>query len=339
MITAVRYSGAHREGVLALLEDVPYKKILWDWQFEDPAACLGFDPVVVVDGERVVGFNGVMPAPMKYGSRTVDGLWSCDFYVAEDYRGQGVGRVVKEVLHSKAPLIVTFGVSPRAAAVLKHLGWRQSPEVFTYKLNRRVASVRDLALMGLQAVNWLKGRGRSPYVGRLNWSESLPPAEEVDGLWRRVSEGYQKIVRRDFAYLDWKYQRHPMANYRFLTALDGRNELEALLIVRFQNGLLRIVDWLGPAEDSDLKKAMIEACRREYPGARQLSVTTSDRHFGRALRDAGFFRARTQPSFFVYSAVPGDEGCELGWFLMTGDSDGELLSAARENFTSGGAGG
>lgn len=339
MVTAVRYTRERRPGVLALLDDVPYKDILWDWQFEDPAVCSAFEPVVVVDGDRVVGFNGVMPAPIKYGNRNIDGIWSCDFYVARDYRGQGVGRVVKEALHTKAPVIITFGVSPKAVGVLRHLGWRQSPEVFTYKLNRRAGSVRNIALMGLQAVNWLKGRGRNRYSGLLNWSDALPPAEEVDQLWEGVVEGYHKIVRRNYAYLDWKYQRHPLASYRFLTARNNWNDLEAILVVRSQNGVLRIVDWLGPAADRPLKRAMIEKCCREYRGVRQLTVNATDKHFGRALCDCGFFRARTRPTFFVYSTLAGDQDWELGWFLMSGDSDGELLLAARENFVPGGSAG
>ena len=340
MVTSVSYSPEHRQGILTLLDDVPYKHLIWHWQFEDAAVCNGFDPVVLEDDGRVVAFNGVMPAPAWYDGQWIEGLWSCDFYVASEYRGQGLGRQTKEALMEKAPLIMSFGVSQKAAAVLEHMGWRLSPEAQSYRLHRQVRSARDLALVLIQGFNRLlavlsfrKGKNCGLY-----WRETLPEFGEIDELWARSVHGYRKIVRRDSAYLDWKYQRHPLAHYRFLIARTEQGELEAILVVREHNGSLRIVDWLGPARDRSLKYTMIRECCRHYAQCRHVSATTTDREFGEALCAAGFFRARTRPSFYVRSCIAGDEDFEFGWFIMTGDSDGELLMAARDNYSDGSKG-
>ena len=337
MVKTVTYKPAHREDILALLDDVPFKRNIWEWQFEDPAITAGFNPVVLVDDrERVVAFNGVMPAPIKYGDQLVDGLWSCDFYVSEAYRGTGLGRQVKDALMERAPVVMSFGVSPRAVMVLEHLGWRENREAFSYRVQSGVRSLRDLALVLLQGTNRLRGAFKSSVQDTdLAWHSSLPPSGEVDGLWTRVAAGYRKIVRRDHAYLDWKYQRHPLATYDFLIARSTKGQLEAVLVVRADGRSMRIVDWLGPARAPALKRAMVRESRRRFPEIRHFSATTSDSELGQAFCDAGFFRARTRPSFYVRSRLEGDERCEEGWFLMAGDSDGELLLAARENFTRG----
>lgn len=335
MTELIRYRPAHRAGILKLLDDAPFKDRIWSWQFEDPAMVQAFDPVILMQGERVVGFNGVMPAHMVYRGERVDGVWSCDFYVDAACRGQGLGRTIKEALIEKGPIIMSFGVSARAAAVLGHMGWRRSPEVWTYRHLRRSQSLRDHLLRCLQLFNRLTGGLRPAHHGSIGWDSGLPEATEVDALWEGVREHFTKAVVRDYQYLDWKYQRHPLADYRFLVARDARHHLKAIMIVRMSGSTVRIVDWLGAPDESVLMRAMIARCMADHPNATVFTVTTSNAAMGKAFEHCGFFRSRTQPSFFVRSTLPDDEAPEQDWFIMGGDSDGELLLAARDRFSQG----
>ena len=335
MVEVVSYGPEHHQDILELLDDTPFKPLVWDWQFEDQSVCDHFDPVVLVDGDTVVGFNGVMPAPLKYGDQYVEGIWSCDFYIASSYRGQGLGRVIKEALIEKAPVVMSFGVSPKAAAVLEHMGWQRSDEVWNYRHYRRSLSFRDFALRFLQGLNWLRGIRASRYMGDLFWADSLPNPVEVNALWERTAPSLHKSVYRTHTYMEWKYERHPMARYSFLLGRDKRGTLEAVMVVRRNGESVRIVDWLGDPAREDLVTSMVIECRRSYHDARVFSITTSHDHMGQSLEKCGFFRSRTQPLFYVRSTLPGDTNPEKGWFIMGGDSDGELLSAAREQFTSG----
>lgn len=335
MANLTRYRPEHRSGILQLLNDAPFKERIWTWQFEDEAMADTFDPVILLDGDRVVGFNGVMPARLNYLGQRVDGIWSCDFYVASECRGQGLGRTIKEALMEKAPVIMSFGVSPRASAVLEHMGWRRSPEVWTYRHIRHGHSLRDHLLRCLQLLNRITGGRRPPHAGRLQWQSVLPEAGEVDALWERQSGHFTKVVVRDHRYLDWKYQRHPMAQYKFLVARDRAEGLEALMVVRRSDATVRIVDWLGDPGNASLIRTMVARCMADCTEATVFTLTTSDPVMGRAVEHCGFFRGRTQPAFFVRSILEEDPNPERGWFLMGGDSDGELLLAARDHFSQG----
>jgi len=335
MVEVVSYGPEHYQGILELLDDTPFKERVWDWQFKDRAVCDHFDPVVLVDGDAVVGFNGVMAAPLKYGNQYVEGLWSCDFYITASHRGQGLGRVIKEALMEKAPVVMSFGVSPKAAAVLEHMGWQCSDEVWNYRHYRRSLSLRDFALRCLQGLNRLRGIRAPGYTGNLFWADSLPGPGEVDALWERTAPSLHKSVYRTHAYMEWKYERHPMARYAFLLGRDKQGTLEAVMVVRRKGESVRIVDWIGDPAREDLVASMVIECRRSYQDARVFSVTTSHDRMGLSLEKCGFFRSRTQPSFYVRSTLPGDTNPEKGWFIMGGDSDGELLSAAREEFKGG----
>jgi GNAT superfamily N-acetyltransferase len=329
----VPYEIEYRRQVLDFFHDVPFKPDIWEWQFEENPQGLSFEPVVVVQDGRVVGFNGVMPAEVKYGEHYLDALWSCDFYVDERCRGQGVGKKIKEHLIKQSPLIMSFGVSPSAAHVLQSMGWRRSRGVYDYRMLRRPKNFREGLLSGLQRINRLPAVFDPFYSGSLRWSDTLPVKEEVDLLWDNVKDTYEKVCVRNFDYLNWKYSEHPLAAYEFLIARDSEGKLEGLLVVRAFDMFVRIIDYLGPASGFALKKNMVRETCKAFSESERFSCTTSDPELGKVLYHSGFFRARTQPSFFARSNLEGDNNCESGWFLMTGDSDGELLAAAAANYS------
>ncbi|TVP60369.1 MAG: GNAT family N-acetyltransferase [Halomonadaceae bacterium] len=339
---SVRYLPQHQSAIEGLLDDVPFKSSIWQWQFEAMAGDEGFDPVVIEKDGRIIGFNGVIPADVLYRGESVAALWSCDFYVDVTCRGQGVGRFIKQTLVKKSPLIMTFGVSEAAAQVLKRIGWVQATDVYHYRYTRLWRKPRYLAMQLLQRFNLLRGLWRRavPFDCNLQWTESLPEAVEVDALWQRVEAGYQKVVRRNYRYLNWRYQQHPLASYRFLCARDSnRGELLGMLVVREHHGIVRLVDWVGALKDEVLPRAMIRDCLFHYRAAHQFTATTtSATGFSQALTDLGFFPSRTRPAFFVTSCLPQDQDPAQGWFLTAGDSDGEFLQAARNHYQATGMG-
>lgn len=336
MIKVIRYQPDQKDAILALRHDPETKHGLWEWEFEESSRIMGttFDPVVMADGEKIVGFNGVLPIEVKYGDSKLDALWSCDFYVDSEYRGVGLGKKIKAELIERAPVIMSLGVSPMAARVLSSMGWRLS-KVPSFRSSRGIGHVRGLKKIRGLAV-WLLQfvyRGAYTFVPRaqatVSWSSRLPPRQEVDGLLDMAYPTYQKTVIRTYQYLEWKYGRHPMATYRFAIARDSEGRLLALLVVREAGGVLRIVDYLGRSGEEGVKRALIRACFLEYPDANQFSITTSDEAFARALKAEGYCPLRSHIDLYVRSSL-GDPEPESGWFIMGGDSDGELLSAARD---------
>lgn len=327
----VDYRPEMKDAIISLMGGLPYKEKIWDWQFMQSPFGYSFDPVVALEGERVVGFNGVMPIRATYNGQEVDALWSCDFYVDEACRGQGLGQKIKEELIKKSPLIMSFGISHAASPVLLKMGWRSSPEVFSYRRIRYPNSFRTALLVLLQFCFRLRGgfqAGSSSYQTTV--TASLPGPEAVNALWLGNVHTYNKVVVRDWNYLNWKYQHHPLAQYRFLIASDA-GELKGIAVLREYKDTARMVDYLGPAGDYGLQRVLVWAFVKLYSDKKLLSCTTSGDTFGKALLDMGFFRARTQPRFYVRSDFPNDTGCESNWFLMGGDSDGEMLLSASES--------
>lgn len=329
----------HRLQVQALFADVGFKAELWDYQFTvNPGAkARGFQPVVAEDSGKVIGFNGVVPVSILWNGKTCDALWSCDFKVKDDYRGQGVGRLIKESLAGMSPVLMSFGISPVAAIVLGKMGWQASRDVHFLKRVCRPGSARDVALMVYQFLMATLNRSAGDVHYQIAEQDTLPSASEVDELWRKVSTGYSKTVVRDWAYMDWRYQQHPLADYRFLELRDDAGALRAIGVVRARSGQVRLVDYLGPAQDKPLKQALVKAMLSHWNDASAYSAMTSDAELKQVMKSCGFYQGREQPRFYVWASPHtfGPEDCDqapTGWFIMGGDSDGELLQAARESW-------
>jgi len=330
VFSIVSYRDAHQPQINRLMGAAPSKERIWHWQFQENPFGYRFDPVVLMDDGRVVGFNGVMAVDVLYNNEQTRVLWSCDFYVDRDYRGKGLGRMIKNALHEKSDIIMSFGISKMAAPVLLKMGWHSSGEVYVFRKYRAVRSYRQVLASLVQLFNTVRGSFSRCKGRRLECRvcDSLPARESIDALWEIAGPGYRKIVVRNHAYLHWRYERHPLGRYRFVHVVAG-DELRAIGVLRHGRGTAHLVDMLVSADDRAARNAIVAAMLDLDPECATFACSTSDRLLSSCLQDHGFFKARKQPRFFVRSADASDTDCEQGWFIMDGDSDGDMLAAAQ----------
>jgi hypothetical protein len=273
-----------------------------------------------------------MAIDVLYNNRQTRVLWSCDFYVDRAYRGKGLGRMIKNALHEKSDIIMSFGISRMAAPVLLKMGWSSSGEVYVFRKYRAARSSRQALAFLVQQFNALRGILARYRTRRLECRlhDSLPDSASVDALWKRAGPGYRKIVVRNHAYLHWRYECHPLARYCFVHVRD-RGELRAIGVLRQGRRAVQLVDMLACRDDRPARNAIVAAMHGLDPECAGFACSTSDPLLASCLLGHGFFRARAQPRFFVRSADTADADCERGWFIMGGDSDGDLLAAAQEH--------
>lgn len=334
-LTLADYSDETKQEILQFFSDVPFKALMWDWQFlESPQAeDTGFKPVISQDEIGVTAFNGVMPVKFKYRHDEIEALWSCDFHVAERVRGTGLGKALKFELKSRAPLIMSLGVSPTASIVLQKMGWVRHDCVKAYRRYESISSWRDVVFWALQTANRVLFRYSRLFEGDVILWDHLPTKPELDELWAEVSNHYQKAVVRDHQYLHWRYCQHPLAKYQFIHARESDNSrLRAVLVVRYSDSVLRIVDYLGPLDRKDIFLSMLRLCSEHFPRLRQWVAVTSDPMQTAVLKAFGFYQARSHPAFYVLDKVNSES--QAGWFISSGDSDGEALAACWDNWNS-----
>lgn len=318
------------EELARLLGTSAFKPHIWSWQFgryPDRAR-----PVTAyLDGD-LAGFNGLMAVDVNIEGRILPAAWSCDFIVKPNYRRRGVGRALKQELDRRCSFLMALGTSEAAASVLSASGWQQGSGPRAYMRVNRALGRGDRLRQFIQAVG--RGLARQPEVPadlEVSIAHSLPDDAELDCLWTQAVRGYQRCIVRDAAYLRWRYLGHPLASYRFIQCRD-QGTLRALAVARVESKTAWFVDYVGFAEDRDAMLALIDAFLIDAASCRMVGCTTSSLAFQRALLAKGFLPATSKPlRFFVRAtdelAPPKPAN---GWFLMAGDSDGEILAAAHD---------
>jgi len=321
----------HFEAAAEWFADPVLKKKLWSWQFESARNAGGGGPLAAEAGDgRVVGFNGCMPVTVKLGEQREAAIWSCDFFVDRNHRGGGIGRRIKAELQRRHPLILALGISEVASHVHEASGWRANRSALSFVRFNQSRNPRELAKRILQMVqgmmSWRRRRLDDALSVSIGKAGELPA--DVEELWRRSEPGYDNVIVRDAAYLQWRYGRHPLMQYR-LVAIRRSGRLEALGVFWATPERAALVDYVGPASAETLKRAIVAAFCAENRHVARLACLTTDVEFHAVLREFGFNVWRSRAVLFnVYAAGPLAGQAHRDWFLMGGDSDGDILEAA-----------
>jgi hypothetical protein len=149
-----------------------------------------------------------------------------------------------------------------------------------------------------------------------------------DALWERARSSYAMCVRRDAAYLQWKYVDCPHRRYDLAEATRG-DELAGFAVSRHEDrGGVRlgwVIDLFAEADDHAARDALLG---HVLDGFRAASVSRAQAFAMSAavasdLRRRGFGPAPSPMQFCVRARVPSERVLEdlAGWHVMFGDSD------------------
>ena len=311
-----------------------YKQALWKWQF---CSRFGRDSQCIVarDGERVVGFNATMPISLMDGSgKSLDAIWSCDFIVAPDYRGQGVGQAIKdEMARSFSMPIMSLGISDSAFPLLLKKGWHSPAKLDVWDLIIQPKTLKQFVLffwakvcrLYLSATTKLS---KQKYI--VNELGFLPQQTVVEHLWKlHRAQSTDVEIRRDYAYLKWRYTECPFNVYRFLHIGSAVQGALALVVFRITPGnSLEIIDFIGVKNTSSVS-AVCSYLLKNYPVISAVHWNTSIASLRSGLIANGFVKKSYGSRFATLSPYTQQQ-----WGLVAGDSDGDFLRVAKEAFTS-----
>ena len=306
---------------------VKNKSAIWDWQYNDnPCADHLSKGMTVLDGGKVAAFLGIMPVMLKYENQVVKAHWTLDGVMDPSLRGKGYGfKAYDAGVKAGGQYCMGIGMNDITEHLLKKSGCISNDEVDQYVHISKSGGLKNAAKKAIQQLSVIKHYAGRPGIKDLTvkviTAADMP--REVDSLWARVAGGYDKIVVRDYSYMHWKYARHPLATYQ-LVVVERDAELAGIGVFRKGASRSWLVDYVGPADDLSVKFAIAKTFKRECAGSEYLHCISSDKQMGTALEQVGIRRYKEKERFYVYSAIDGDEGYEKNWFIMGGESDGDI---------------
>jgi GNAT superfamily N-acetyltransferase len=309
----------------------------WAWQYRENPHAGGAPEIWVArqDG-RILGQYASMPVGLWWGGREVRASWGMDVFLREEARGQGVGALLFDTWSGSVDVALGMGLTTSSYGLFQKLHYRDVGPVPFYRkvldpvavLGRRVGRVAA-ALAG--PVLGAALRSLNPEAPGGTAGVQVRPATgfgpEYDRLWERARDSYAMCVRRDAAYLEWKYERCPRGYARW-EARRGE-ELVGFAVSRHEDhrGLRLgwIVDVFTGAADHPARSALLAAVLADFRRARvaRAQAFSLNAGLGAELLRHGFSRGPS-PMQFCVRANPRERGGSGG------AGEPPQLSSARE---------
>jgi hypothetical protein len=313
-------------------------RLRWDWQYRRNPNNPGKEPEIWIarEGPAIVGQYATMPVRLAVRGEEVRGSWGMDVMVAPERQRQGLGEVLFRTWDRHVGASLGLGLSESSYRLFQKLRWPDVGPVPCF--------VKPLTRRALRRPNW------PVPVNRLVSALTLPVVmivartrplraevrliqrfdESFTELWDELKGKFDFAVRRDAAYLNWKYVSAPHVRYA-IAALrrDDRNVGYAVYrhIHEPRGRVTLLVDFLADPDDERGVSTLLRWIDREARQADSDKIRTFAMHAGfrKILKRSGYYQVKSTMEFVAkVNAVEVDAAFYQQtdrWHLTLGDSD------------------
>ena len=305
---------------------------------------------VILDGDRVAGSLGYLPADFLINGQRVAVRFTHDLLVDPDYRGQGLAKLVVDNARAQGDFF-PGGMWMTDPCYKIHLacGFDDAPALTTFTLALDPSSFvaqKNLPALKRLVANAALSSTRLRTLARANRAvaragDTIGEIERFDAAhdatWERLGASYSITLARDAAYLNWRYASHPNLKYRFALA-SHHGAPSGYMVWRPSNhGEKRAVvsDFLVAKGDTSTFERLLAHVIVEASAAKcsALSILTSQAWAERALRTFGFYPRGARNTWVIAGwrgHVPETALSDPdAWHVVLGDSDGDIWSHGR----------
>jgi len=310
----------------------------WDWQYTRNPNNPGHEPEIWIarEGPALVGQYATMPVKLSLKGAEVRGSWGMDVMVAPERQRQGLGEVLFRTWDRNVDASLGLGLSESSYRLFQKLNW---PDVGPVP-----CLVKPLTRRAFRRPNW------PVPINRLVSALTLPIVlivartrplraevrliqrfdDSITALWDALAPKFDLAVRRDAAYLNWKYVSAPHVRYSIaVLRRDNRNIGYAVYrhLHEPRGRVTLIVDFLADPDDEEALGTLLHWIDREARQADSDKIRVFAMHAGfrRVLRRSGYFQVKSTMEFVVkINGIEVDpsfyENTDT-WHITLGDSD------------------
>jgi GNAT superfamily N-acetyltransferase len=313
-------------------------RLRWEWQYHrNPNSAPG-GPLIWVarEAQTIVGGYGAIPVRLAVNGREIDAAWGADVMVAPERRRQGLGEQLVRTWERNVGAALGLGLSESSSGLFHKLRFPTYGPVpcLVKPLSRRALRRPHWPVPINRFVSWLT----YPFVRTVSRLKPLRGEVQVirhfdesfTRLWDRVAPQFAGAVRRDAAYLNWRYIHPPHVRYT-VAALHRDGEAAGYAVYRHaqepRGRATRLIDFFADPQDEDALVSLLRFVDREAQAADtdKIRVFATHAGFRRVLRKSGYYPWRSTMEFVAkISGVDVDAAFYAnadGWHITNGDSD------------------
>jgi predicted N-acetyltransferase YhbS len=313
-------------------------RLRWDWQYRLNPSTPASGPLIWVarEGPAVVGQYACMPVRIVAAGQETDAAWGMDVMVAPERQRQGLGDVLFRTWDRNVGASLGLGLSDSSYRLFQKLNW---PDVGPVPCLVKPLSRRALRQPGWpMAINRLVSYVTLPWVRLVSRPRPLEGEmratrhfdERFTRLWERVHDRFDVAVRRDAAYLQWKYIQPPHVRYS-VAMLERDHDVAGYVVYRHvqepRGRVTLLVDFLADPDDSQAVLTLLRWIDREARAADSDKIRAFAMHegFRKYLRKSGYYTVKSTMEFVAKInavSVPGAFYTDTKrWHVTLGDSD------------------
>lgn len=339
-----RYRAEDRRQIEALYRRVfgsdsaDANRLRWEWQYRLNPNARPDGPLIWLarEGQTVVGQYAAMPVRLSVMDREVDAAWGMDVMVAPERQRQGLGEVLFRTWDREVGASLGLGLSDSSYRLFQKMKWPDLGPV--------PCLVKPLSRRALRRPTWPVGLNRFVSAITLPWIRLVARTRPLQGevrtirqfdqsftrLWERIRSRFDFSVRRDAAYLNWKYVHAPHVRYS-IAALVRDGESVGYAVYRHvqepRGRVTLLVDFLADPDDEAGVLTLLRWIDREARSADSDKIRTFAMHegFRKLLRKSGYYSVKSTMEFVAKInglSVPAKfYESTAQWHVTLGDSD------------------
>jgi GNAT superfamily N-acetyltransferase len=313
-------------------------RLRWEWQYLHNPNNPDAGPLIWVarEGPTIVGQYATMPVRLQVAGAELDASWGMDVMIAPERQRQGLGDVLFRWWDQHGEASLGLGLSESSYRLFQKLRWPNVGPV--------PCLVKPLTRRALRRPQWPMALNRFvsaltlPFVQVIARSKPLRAditpvkrfGEEFTLLWKRLAPSFDFAVKRDAAYLNWKFIDPPHVRYSAV-ALRRGGDLCGYAVYRHiqepRGRVTLLVDFLAAPDDDLGVKTILRWIDSEARQADSDKIRVFALHegFRRIIKRSGYFQVKSTMEFTAKInavAVPPDFYSHTSkWHVTLGDSD------------------
>ena len=313
-------------------------RLRWDWQYRRNPSVSGDGPLIWLarEGTTIVGQYAAMPVRVAVQGKEVDAAWGMDVMVAPERQRQGLGDQLFRVWDRNVGVSLGLGLSDSSYRLFQKMRW---PDIGPVP-----CLVKPLSRRALRQPTWPTAVNRLVSYVTYPWVKLVARVRPLQGevrvvrhfddsftrLWERVRGTFDFAVRRDAAYLTWKYIQAPHVRYT-IAVLERGGEAVGYVVYRHKpeprGRVTLLVDMLTAPDDEVGMLTLLRWVDREARANDSDKIRTFAMHegFRKLLRKSGYYSVKSTMEFVakvnaidVPAAFYKDTS---RWHVTLGDSD------------------
>jgi hypothetical protein len=279
---------------------------------------------------------GTMPVWLWWGGREVRGAWGIDYFVSPDAEGLGHSIALARAWMQNVDVALALGLARTSYLICLRLGFRDLGYVPFFQavldpaaiVRRRYGRLAGSLAAPFSAVYAWRTRRRTPTAAGIEVRPASSIDADYDALWARARASFDLCVRRDAAYVRWRYRDAPHKRYEILEARRG-GQLTGFAVSRHEDyrGLRLgwIVDLFAASGDRETRDALLTAVLRAFAeaGVARVQMLCTSEALAADLRRHGFFTGKATGHLCVRPNGVADlpTAGSGRWHVVFGDGD------------------